>query len=146
MNIFLHDHIALLMFVALGLLIFSGLPVALVLTGVGVGFGLLGYATGLVRLADFGAIYHRVYGTLSDSEDIQWAAVPLLIFMGAILQQSGMARELLQSLQRLLRRVPGGLPMAVALIGVVLAPAAGMVGASVTTLTLIALPPMLRQG
>lgn len=146
MNVFLHDHIAILMFVALGLLIFSGLPVALVLTGVGVGFGLLGYAMGLVRLADFGAIYHRFYGTLSDSEDIQWAAVPLLIFMGAILQQSGMARELLQSLQRLLRRVPGGLPMAVTLIGVVLAPAAGMVGASVTTLTLIALPTMLRQG
>jgi TRAP-type mannitol/chloroaromatic compound transport system permease large subunit len=75
-NVFLHDPIAVLMFVALGLLIFSGLPVALVLTGVGVGFGLLGYAMGLVRLADFGAIYHRVYGTLSDSEDIQWAAVP----------------------------------------------------------------------
>jgi tripartite ATP-independent transporter DctM subunit len=140
------DHIAILMFVALGVVIFTGLPVALALTGVGLAFGLAGYALGLVRPGDFGVIYHRVYGTLSDSEDIQWAAVPLLILMGAILQRSGIARESLLSLQTLLRHVPGGLPMAVTLVGVVLAPTAGMVGASAATLALIALPTMLEQG
>ena len=139
----LYDNAALLMFVALGLLIWSGLPVAFVLVGVGLAFGLIGYGLGLVRLTDFGAIYFRVYGTLADSDDIAWSAVPLLIFMGAMLQQSGVARELLLCLQALLRRVPGGLAVAVSLIGVILAPMAGMVGAGVGTLALIALPTML---
>ncbi|OGK90579.1 MAG: hypothetical protein A2W08_14150 [Candidatus Rokubacteria bacterium RBG_16_73_20] len=142
----LYDNAALLMFVALGLLIWSGLPVAFVLVGVGLAFGLIGYGLGLVRLTDFGAIYFRVYGTLADSDDIAWSAVPLLIFMGAMLQQSGVARELLLCLQALLRRVPGGLAVAVSLIGVILAPMAGMIGAGVGTLALIALPTMLEQG
>ena len=143
---FLSDNLALLMFVALGAGIFCGLPVAVVLTGVGLGFGLVGCAVGWMRLTDFGAIYHRVYGTLSDSEDIMWAAVPLLIFMGAVLEGSGTARDFLTVLQRLLRRVPGGLAIAVTLIGILLAPAAGMVGASVATLALIALPTLLERG
>lgn len=142
----LYENIALLMFVALGVLIFTGLPVAFVLTGVGVGFGLVGYALGLVRLTDFGAIYHRVYGTLSDAEDIAWSAVPFLIFMGAILHESGIAREFLLRLQALLDRVPGGLAIAATLIGVVLAPTAGMIGATVGTLALVALPTMLERG
>lgn len=142
----LSDHVALLMFVALGLSIFSGLPVAFALMGVGLSFGLVGCGLGLMRLTDFGAIYFRVYGTLADSEDIAWSAVPLLIFMGAMLQQSGIARELLVCLQAALRRVPGGLAVAVTLIGIVLAPMAGMIGAGVGTLALIALPTMLEQG
>jgi tripartite ATP-independent transporter DctM subunit len=146
MTAVLHDNVAILMFAALGLLIFSGLPVAFVLMGVGVAFGLIGYGLGLVRLTDFGAVYFRVYGTLGDPEDIAWSAVPLLVFMGAMLQQSGIARELLSCLHVLLRRIPGGLAVAVSLIGVILAPMAGMVGAGVGTLALIALPPMLEQG
>jgi tripartite ATP-independent transporter DctM subunit len=142
----LYDNVALMMFLALGLLIFTGLPVAFVLMGVGIAFGLIGYGLGLIRLEAFGAIYFRVYGTLADSEDIAWYAVPLLIFMGSMLQQSGVARELLLCLKVLLRRVPGGLAVAVSLIGVILAPMAGMVGAVVGTLALIALPTMLEEG
>jgi tripartite ATP-independent transporter DctM subunit len=134
------------MFVALGALIFSGLPVALVLTGISFVFGLLGWWLGLMRLTDFDIIYFRVFGTLTDADDVLWAAVPMLIFMGAVLQQSGIARELLLCLKVLFRRVPGGLAIAVTLIGVVLAPAAGMIGASVATLALLALPTMLEQG
>lgn len=146
MSLVLHDSIPLLMLLSLAGLIFSGLPVALVLAGVGLGFGLIGHSMGLVRLSDLGFIYERVVGTLSDSEDIMWSAVPLLVFMGAMLQESGIAGELLRCLQRLLRRVPGGLAIAVTLIGVVLAPTAGMIGASVATLALMALPTMLEQG
>jgi tripartite ATP-independent transporter DctM subunit len=134
------------MFVALGVLIFSGLPVALVLAGISFGFGLLGWWVGVLRLTDFDIIYLRVFGTLTDADDVLWAAVPMLIFMGAVLQQSGIARELLLCLKVLFRRVPGGLAIAVTLIGVVLAPAAGMIGASVATLALLALPTMLEQG
>jgi len=142
----LSANVGLLMFFALGLLIFSGLPVAFVLMGVGLGFGLIGYGLGLVRIADLGAIYFRVYGTLADPEDIAWSAVPLLILMGATLQQSGIARELLSCLEATLHRVPGGLAMAVTLIGILLAPMAGMIGSGVGTLALIALPTMLAQG
>lgn len=146
MSHLLSDNLALLMFATLAVLLFSGLPVAVVLTGVAFAFGLIGHALGLFRLADFGIIYHRVYGTLTESEDILWAAVPLLVFMGAMLQGSGIARDLLRGLQVLLRRVPGSLAIAVTLIGVVLAPAAGMIGTSVATLALMALPTMLEQG
>jgi tripartite ATP-independent transporter DctM subunit len=134
------------MLISLGILLFSGLPVAVVLAGVGLGFGFLGWWVDLVRLSDFGMIYYRIYGTLKDSGDALWSGVPLLLFMGLILQHCGVAQEMLRSLQYLLRKVPSSLAVAVILIGVILAPAAGMVGASVITLALIALPAMLEQG
>lgn len=146
MSAFLCDHLWWMMLGGLAVLLFSGLPVALVLAGVGLVFGLLGWALDMVRLSDFGMVYYRIYGTLKDSGDAQWSGVPLLLFMGLVLQHCGVAQEMLRSLQYLLRRMPGGLAVAVILIGVILAPAAGMVGASVITLAIIALPVMLEHG
>ena len=146
MSTFLCDNLWWIMLVSLGMLLFSGLPVAVVLAGVGLGFGFLGWSVDLVRLSDFGMIYYRIYGTLKDSGDAMWSGVPLLLFMGLMLQHCGVAQEMLRSLQYLLRRVPASLAVAVILIGVILAPAAGMVGASVITLALIALPLLLDQG
>ena len=146
MSVLLGDHLWWMMLIGLAVLLFSGLPVAVVLAGVGLGFGLLGWAADLVRLSDFGMVYYRIYGTLKDSGDALWSGVPLLLFMGLVLQHCGVAQEMLRSLQFLLRRVPAGLAVAVILIGVILAPAAGMVGASVITLALIALPVMLDHG
>jgi tripartite ATP-independent transporter DctM subunit len=146
MTALVQPYIPLLMFGALGVSLFSGLPVALVLTGVGFAFGLLGWVMGMVRLGDFGIIYHRIFYTLTDYDDVLWAAVPLVIFMGVMLEHSGIARELLLSLKLLLRRIPGGLAIAVTVIGIILAPSAGMVGASIATLALAALPAMLEQG
>ncbi|MGE5257903.1 MAG: TRAP transporter large permease subunit [Hyphomicrobiales bacterium] len=146
MSAFICDNLWWMMLISLGILLFSGLPVALVLAGVGLGFGFLGWGVDLVRLSDFGMIYYRIYGTLKDSGDALWSGVPLLLFMGLILQRCGVAQEMLGSLQYLLRKVPSSLAVAVILIGVILAPAAGMVGASVITLALIALPAMLEQG
>jgi tripartite ATP-independent transporter DctM subunit len=146
MSAFLCDNLWWMMLISLSILLFSGLPVAVVLAGVGLGFGFLGWSVDLVRLSDFGMIYYRIYGTLKDSGDALWSGVALLLFMGLVLQHCGVAQEMLRSLQHLLRKVPASLAVAVILIGVILAPAAGMVGASVITLALIALPIMLDQG
>jgi tripartite ATP-independent transporter DctM subunit len=146
MGAFFYDYLWLLMLVTLFVVLFSGLPVAVVLAGVGLAFGLVGWAMDLVRLSDFGMIYYRMYGTLRGSGDVVWSGVPMLLFMGLVLQHSGVAQEMLRSLQQVLRKVPAGLAVAVILIGLILAPAAGMIGASVVTLALIALPAMLEQG
>jgi len=146
MSAFLCDNLWWMMLISLSLMLFSGLPVAVVLAGVGLAFGLVGWAVDLVRLSDFGMIYYRMYGTLRGSGDVVWSGVPMLLFMGLVLQHSGVAQEMLRALQQVLRKVPAGLAVAVILIGLILAPAAGMIGASVVTLALIALPDMLEQG
>jgi tripartite ATP-independent transporter DctM subunit len=141
---FLTDNLALLMIVALALLLFSGYPVALVLAGVGVGFGLLGYFLGQFPLIAYFNVPLRVYATLGES--LIYPAVPMLLFMGIALEKSGIGRELLLCLQVLLRRVPANQAVAVTLIGIVIAPSAGLVGASVATLAFLALPTMLERG
>ena len=73
------DYLWLMMLVALFIVLFSGLPVAVVLAGVGLAFGLVGWAVDLVRLSDFGMIYYRMYGTLRGSGDVVWSGVPLLL-------------------------------------------------------------------
>jgi tripartite ATP-independent transporter DctM subunit len=143
---FFADTLWAWMLLVLGIALFSGLPVGVVLAGVGLLFGVLGWTVDLVRMSDFGMIYYRMYGTLKDSSDAIWSGVPLLLLMGLVLQHSGVAQEMLRALQHLLRRVPASLAVAVTLIGVILAPAAGMIGASVVTLALLALPVMLAQG
>jgi len=146
MILHLQQHLWMFMLLTLALGLFSGLPVALVQTGVGFGFGLIGCALHLVRLQEFQAIYYRIFGTLFDTEDVFWSAVPLLLFMGMVLHESGIASEMQTCLQRILRRFPGGLALSALVMGALLAPAAGMIGASVVTLSLIALPEMMDRG
>lgn len=143
---FIGNHLPLLMLLTLGVLLFSGLPVAFVLAGVGLGFGAIGYAFGQVRLEDFTIVFYRVHGTLANPDDLQYAAVPALIFMGAVLHAGGIARDLLGGIERLMPRVPGNLAIAATLMAVILAPTAGVIGASVSALALIALPVMLERG
>lgn len=138
--------LALAMLATLALALFSGLPVAVVLIAVGLLFAGLGMLVGAVRSTDLGAIYFRVYGALTDSDEILYATVPLLIFMGAMLQRSGVADDLLLGVRDALRRVPGALALAVVVLGALLAPAAGVVAASVSALALIAFPAMLQHG
>lgn len=141
---FLVDNLALFMVVALALLLFTGFPVAFVLAGVGLGFGLIGYALGEFPFIAYFTVPLRVYSTLADN--LIYPAVPMLLFMGIALEKSGIGRELLVCLQVLLRRVPANQAVAVTLIGIVLAPSAGLVGASVATLTFLAMPTMLARG
>ena len=137
--------LALSMLVVLAGALFSGLPVAVVLIGVGFLFAGAGILLGALRATDLGAIYFRVYGSLTDSDDILYATVPLLVFMGAMLQKTGAGEDLLLGIRGALRRLPGALPIAVIVVGAALAPAAGVIAASVGALALLAFPVMLRQ-
>jgi len=138
------DILPVLMLVLLAVLLFSGLPVAVLLTGLGIGFSLIGVAIGEMPAIALFNIPLRLYGAVSGS--MIYPAVVMLLFMGVALEKSGIARDLLLCLKMILRRVPAGLAVAVTLLGIVLAPAAGLVGASVVTLALIALPTMLSEG
>jgi TRAP-type mannitol/chloroaromatic compound transport system permease large subunit len=141
----LAPYLPSLMFVALAILLFSGFPVAFVLGGVGLGFGLLAYWIDpwLFDLAQFGALPSRIFGSLAES--LILTAIPMFIFMGTMLEKSGVARDLLNCLQVLLRRVPGGLALAVTLVGTILAATTGIIGASVVMMSLLALPVMMQR-
>lgn len=136
------DHLSVLMFLVLTFIMFIGYPVAFVLGAIGIFFGLLGYWFGVFNIVQFANLMPRVYGTAVENQVL--VAVPMFIFMGTMLEKSRVAEDLLFCLQVLLRRVPGGLAMAVTILGTIMAATTGIVGASVIMLTLIALPVMMN--
>ena len=138
------DALPFLMLGSLAVLLFSGLPVAVILAGLGVSFCFIGIALGEMPLVALFNIPPKLISSMRGS--LFYPAVAMLLFMGVALEKSGVAQDMLTCLRLLLHRLPAGLIVAVLLIGVVLAPAAGIVGASVVTLSLIALPTMLRSG
>ncbi len=121
----------------------AGYPVALTLGGVSLLFALLGIALGLFPEALLKAFPNRIQGSMENQVLI---AVPLFVLMGVILERSRVAEDLLQIAGRLLGRMPGGLGYSVVIVGALLAASTGIVGATVITMTLIALPTMLQQG
>jgi tripartite ATP-independent transporter DctM subunit len=141
--------LVILMFATFGALLLTGYPVAFVLAGVGVFFAALGEvlnASGFEVDADLrllGLVVDRIYGTMSSYGLVP---LPLFVFMGHMLDRSGVARDLLHALQEVLSRVAGGLALAVTLLGVVLAASTGIIGASVALLGTLALPAMLEEG
>ena len=140
------DFVTLLpvfMFLSLALLLFSGYPVAFVLGGVGLGFGFLGMAFDVFNFIEFFNIISRIWGGVC--ENLILVAVPMFIFMGTMLERSGVANDLLNCLQVLLRRVPGGLALSVTIMGTIMAATTGIIGASVVMMTLLALPVMLER-
>src|SRR5690606_17281622 len=138
------DYLALFMFIAFMGLIFTGLPVGIVLGGVAVIFGFVGIIFAVFMPIQFYNLVVRMYAGVASNQVL--VAIPMFIFMGTILERSGVAEELLKALQVVMRRVPGGLAMAVTLMGTILAATTGIVGASVLMLSLIALPTMLQGG
>jgi tripartite ATP-independent transporter DctM subunit len=138
------DHLAIIMFFVLTFIMFVGYPVAFVLGAIGIIFGYLGVLFGIFNVVQFANLLPRVYGQGVENQVL--VAVPMFIFMGTVLERSGVAEELLKCLQILLRRVPGGLALSVVLLGTIMAATTGIVGASVVMLTLIALPVMLERG
>ncbi len=131
------------MFVALAILLFSGFPVAFVLGGVGLAFGFIGILADEFLFIQFRSLPSRIFGGIMES--LILTAIPMFIFMGTMLEKSGIARDLLNCLQVLLRRVPGGLALAVTLMGTILAATTGIIGASVIMMSLLALPVMMQR-
>ena len=131
---------AIAMILALAVGVFTGYPVAFLLCGLGIVFAILSG----IPLRFMGTVVSKIYaGTLSN-----WLllAAPLFIFMGLMLDKSGLAERLLLTLERVCGRLPGGLALSVALLGIIMAASTGIVGASVMLLGVIALPVMIRQG
>ena len=137
------EHLAAVMFFFLFGCLFLGYPVAFTLGAVGILFGLIGWFFGEFRMVQFHAIMPRVFGQAVMNQVL--VAVPMFIFMGVVLERSRVAEDLLKTLQLLLRRVPGGLALAVCGMGTIMAATTGIVGASVIMLTLMALPTMLER-
>jgi tripartite ATP-independent transporter DctM subunit len=140
----LTDHLSVIMFIGLILIMFLGYPVAFLLGAVGIAFGLLGIVFDVFSATQFANLLPRIYGQAVQNQVL--VAIPMFIFMGTMLEKSGVAEDLLKTLQLMLRRVPGGLGIAVTLLGTIMAATTGIVGASVIMLTLIALPVMLSTG
>ncbi|MEO1065796.1 MAG: TRAP transporter large permease subunit, partial [Pseudomonadota bacterium] len=139
----LAEALPLLMFAALAVLLFSGYPVAWILGGIGLAFGFIGIAMEEFLLVQFRSLPSRIFGGIMES--LILTAIPMFIFMGTMLEKSGIARDLLNCLQVLLRRVPGGLALAVTLMGTILAATTGIIGASVIMMSLLALPVMVKR-
>jgi tripartite ATP-independent transporter DctM subunit len=138
------DQIPILMIVTLAVMLFTGYPVAFVLAGTGILYAGLGMLVDEFPLIAFFNIPARLWGSINGS--LIFPSVPMLIFMGVALEKSGVAQEMLLGLQGLVRRLPGSLAVAMTGLGILLAPSAGLVGASVATLALIGMPTMLAQG
>ena len=141
------DYVELLpvfMFFSLAALLFSGYPVAWVLGGLAVIFGVIGMSYDVFKFNEFYNVNLRIWGTAAENPIL--VAVPMFIFMGTMLERSGVANDLLHCLQVLLRRTPGGLAMSVTIMGTILAAPTGIIGASVVMMTLLALPVMLDRG
>jgi TRAP-type mannitol/chloroaromatic compound transport system permease large subunit len=124
-------------------LLLAGYPVALTIGGVSLAFALIGHALGAMEISLLGALPQRIFGVMTNSVLL---AIPLFIFMGVMLERAGVAEDLLETMGRLFGALPGGLGISVVLVGVLLAAAKGVVGATVVTIALITLPTMLRHG
>jgi len=135
--------LAVTLVAAVCIALLAGYPVALTLAGISLIFAAGGAAAGLFDPALLGALPERVFGIMNNDVLL---AIPLFIFMGVMLERSRIAEDLLETMGRLFGRLPGGLGISVVVVGVLLAAAKGIVGATAVTMGLIALPAMLRHG
>ncbi|MFB1031424.1 MAG: TRAP transporter large permease subunit, partial [Thauera sp.] len=143
MTEFVIANMAPLMFASMVLFLLFGFPVAFALAANGILFGLVGIELGLLHGALFQALPERIFGIMANDTLL---AVPCFTFMGLILERSGMAEDLLDTIGQLFGPIRGGLAFAVIFVGALLAATTGVVAASVISMGLISLPIMLRYG
>ncbi len=137
------EVLAIALFVCICLTLIMGYPVAFVLGGVSLLFAMLGVLTGSFDPSFLQALPNRLFGIMNNQTLL---AVPLFVFMGVMLEKSRAAEDLLESMSRLFGTLRGGLAISVCVVGALLAASTGVVGATVVTLGLLALPTMLRRG
>ncbi|MDZ7921585.1 TRAP transporter large permease [Rhodoferax sp.] len=132
-----------LMFIALFVLLLTGFPVAFGLAATGLALGFVGIEAGIFPAAMFQALPLRIFGIMQNDTLL---AIPFFTFMGIILERSGMAEDLLETVGQVFGPVRGGVAIAVILVGALLAATTGVVAAAVISMGLISLPVMLRYG
>ncbi len=132
------EYLAAWMFLALTILLMAGFPVTFTLLGTSLAFALMGPGIEFLDLLPL-----RIWGVM---ENVVLIAVPLFIFMGVTLERSGMAEDLLETMGMLFGRVKGGLAISVVVVGALLGASTGIVGATVVTMGLLAVPTMMRYG
>jgi TRAP-type mannitol/chloroaromatic compound transport system permease large subunit len=143
MTEFLIANMAPVMFITLVVFLLSGFPVAFSLAANGLLFGLIGIELGLLKPELLQALPNRLFGIMSNDTLL---AIPFFTFMGLILERSGMAEDLLDTIGQLFGPLRGGIAYAVIFVGALLAATTGVVAASVISMGLISLPVMLRYG
>ncbi len=131
------------LFLLIILFLMSGYIVAFTLGGLAILVGFAGIAIGAFDQALFAALPNRFWGVITNPVLV---AVPLFVFMGVVLERSGIAESLLTTMGQLFGSLRGGLALSVVLVGALLAAATGVVGATVVTMGLLSLPAMMRAG
>jgi len=144
------NYLVIGMFLTFIALLFTGFPVAWVLAGVGIAFSgiawitdnVMGWTMTGLEYNVLGLLVIRIYGIMTN-----WVliALPMFIFMGLMLDKSGIAQKMMHSMQKLFGNIRGGLAITVALIGIILAASTGIIGASVVLLGVMSIPIMLKQ-
>ncbi|MEA3405490.1 MAG: TRAP transporter large permease subunit [Pseudomonadota bacterium] len=137
------EWLALVLFAVIFIALLVGFPVAFTLAGVSLIFALIANAFGAFDMAFLQSLPNRIFGIMANETLI---AVPLFVFMGIMLEQSKIAEQLLTTMDEVMRGVKGGLGISVIIVGMLLAASTGIVGATVVTMGLLALPTMLKQG
>ena len=137
------EYIPLLMFAVVFLALLAGYSVAPTLGGVALLFAFVGGSAGIFDINTLGFLPSRLYGIMTNQTLI---AVPLFVMMGITLERTRIAETLLESMARLMGRTPGGLGLAVIIVGMLMAASTGIVGATVVTMGLLALPSLLKHG
>jgi tripartite ATP-independent transporter DctM subunit len=141
--VLLGEILAALMFVGVIGVLMLGFPVAFSLAGTAILFGLVGWLLGVYDPSNYGSLAGRYIGLMTNEVLV---AVPLFVFMGVMLERSGIAEQLLLTMGKLFGNLRGGLALSVIVVGALLAASTGVVGATVVTMGLISLPAMLRAG
>ncbi len=137
------EWLAILMFLGIFVMLSVGYPIGPTFAATAIIFGLIGLSLGTFDLDLVKAIPSRWFGTMSD---YTYLAIPYFVYMGTVLEKSGLAEDLLETVGILFGRIPGGLGLGVILVGALLGAATGVVAASVIAMGLISLPVMLRYG
>lgn len=136
------ESFAIILFILICITLMAGYPVAFTLAGISIWIALLASALDLFDVALLSALPSRVFGIMTNQTLL---AVPLFVFLGITMEKSKIADQLLVSLSQVFRRLPGGLALSVTLVGVLLAASTGIVGATVVTMGLLALPSFMRN-